>query len=203
MGTGPVQLGFEEAPGRVAAVIGALRQAGREIVVVGVTGPVGAGKSTFARRLADGPHLVVATDDYLPDYQMVPYLERDDPRHADLPLLAAHLASLRQGEAAEAPIWSFQTHRRESTRRLAPMPTIIVEGIHALHPPVRGYLDVAVYVDAPADVRWRRWERLEVTGERGWGVERAREHFQEVAEPWFARNAAAYRAGADFVVDNA
>lgn len=199
---GPMEVPFEGAQNLLLEAIGSRRASGRERLTVGVTGPVGAGKTTLARRLADGRHVVISTDNYLPDYELVPYLERDDPRHADLGLLAAHLEQLRLGRAAMVPEWSFQTHRRESVRRVEPGELIIVEGIHALHPPVRAHLDVAVYVEAPAEVRWRRWEQLELTGERGWGVEHAREHFHQVAEPWFERNAGAYRAGADFVVRN-
>lgn len=167
--------------------------------MIGITGPVGSGKSTLAARLAV-PRL--STDDYLPDYEAVPYHERDDPRHADLTLLAEHLACLRQGRAVQAPVWSFQTHRREASRRIEPASIMVCEGIHALAPEVRKHLDLAVFVDAPAADRWRRWERLELSGERGWGVDVAARFFNEVAEPAFARFAAGYRDVADFVVMN-
>lgn len=171
----------------------------RSVSVVGITGPVGAGKSLLARQLGGS---LLATDDYLPDYSIVPYLERDDPRHADLPLLAAHLLDLRAGRVVEVPVWSFFTHRRESSRLLHPAPLIVVEGIHALEPAVRPHLDLAVYVDAPAGVRLRRIEDRERAGERGWTIEHVREHFRDVAEPAFAARAPACRAAADFIVIN-
>lgn len=171
----------------------------RSVAVVGITGPVGAGKSLLARRLGGS---LLATDDYLPDYAIVPYLERDDPRHADLPLLAAHLLDLRAGRVVEAPVWSFFTHRRESSRPLHPAPLIVVEGIHALEPAVRPHLDLAVYIDAPAGIRLQRIEERERAGERGWTIEHVREHFRDVAEPAFAARAPAYRAAADVIVIN-
>lgn len=168
-------------------------------VVVGVTGPVGAGKSTLATLLST---CVVRTDDYLPDHEEIAYLERDHPRHADVARLAADLAALRAGRGIVVPVWSFQTHRREGTRALASAGLIVCEGIHALASGVRELVDVGVYVEANEATRWERWAELERRGERGWGVERAREYFDRVAEPTFAGFAAEYRGAARFLVVN-
>ena len=168
-------------------------------IVVGITGPVGSGKSTLARSLGG---VVLSTDHYLPDYDGLPEHERDEPRHADLALLAEHLGRLRSGRVIDMPSWCFQTHRRVGSTRVAPGPVIACEGIFALHPVVRPAIDLAVYIDAPAGVRWARWERLEASGERGWGVEHARRYFATVAEPTFARFSGGYRASADLVVIN-
>lgn len=178
---------------------GATGRMDRGAVVVGITGPVGSGKTTLAERLGG---VLISTDHYLPDYDTLPEHERDEPRHAALDLLAAHLASLRQMAAVEIPDWCFQAHRRVGTRRVEPGPLVVCEGIFALRREVRPLLDLAVYVDAPAEVRWARWERIEALGERGWGVERARHYFATVAEPTFGRYAAGYRAAADVVVVN-
>ena len=195
----PRVLGWGDAHTRLVSEIDGLREGDRSTIMVGITGPVGAGKSTLARRLSP---VVLTTDDYLPDYEVVPYLERDDPRHADLPLLAENLRHLRAGTPAQIPVWSFFSHRRESLRTVHPAPVIVVEGIYALHPAVRSHLDLAVFVEAPAATRLGRLEARELAGERGWPIEHMREHFREVAEPWFERYAGEYRAGADFVVVN-
>jgi hypothetical protein len=107
-----------------------------------------------------------------------------------------------RGEVIQAPIWSFQTHRREGYREVSPGSIVACEGIHALHEPVRGLFHLKIFVEASREVRWSRWEHLEATGQRGWGVEKAREFFEQVAEPTFATTAQVYRECADIVVVN-
>ena len=187
---------------RLLEAVRAEAEDGRPLIV-GITGPVGSGKTSLAARLlAPVRGTLLSTDHYLPDYDSLPEHERDDPRHADLPLLAEHLAALRRAEPIDRPVWSFHSHSRVGVERVEPAPLIACEGIFALHPAVRAAIDLAVFVDAPAGVRWRRWERLEVSGERGWGVEHARRYFATVAEPTFDRYAEAYKASADLVVIN-
>jgi uridine kinase len=185
------------------ASVGSPGSSGHATVVIGITGPVGAGKSTLAARLGG---VVLSTDNYLPDYAIVPEHERDDPRHSDGDTLRRNIAELRDGRATRVPQWSFQSHRREGWREVAPdaglVPIVVVEGIHALADHAMPLLDIAVFVEAPRGVRWKRWEVLESTGQRGWGVERARVFFDGVAEPTFEKHEARYRAIAHAIVEN-
>ena len=148
--------------------------------------------------------IVVPTDEYLPDYELVPEPERDLPEHADLSLLAAHLSKLASGEAAEIPVWSFHEHRRVDARRVEPPASgpIVVEGLFALHERLGDAVDFRVFVEAPSATRWARWEAIERRGERGMGVDAARAFFHDVADPTYARFAPTYRAAADLVVVN-
>lgn len=186
-----------------AAVIRGMRAAivadGPRPFVVGVTGPVGAGKSTLASRLSA---CIIATDHYLPDYDTTPQHERDLPERSDLARLLADLRSLRAGRPTAIPQWSFHTHSRIGELTVSPAELIVVEGLHALHETHAGALDVRVYVDAPPDVRLARWENLARTGERGWGVEETREFFVRVAEPTFHERSGGYRDAAHVVVVN-
>jgi uridine kinase len=200
-GSSAETVAWHDAPARVRGLI---ERAGRHAeavgrgVLVGIGGPVASGKSTLARALSP---CVVATDDYLPDYDRVPIHERDEPRHADYRRLAADLAALREGRSARVPVWSFKSHRREGEREVAPARIVVCEGIHALFDEVAPLLDVAVFVDAPRAVRLERWRAREQAGDRGWSVEYATEFFHGVAEPTFERYAAAYRARAHVIVE--
>lgn len=195
----PIYLSWDEAPGRL---IGALRDRCNSVGVVGITGPVGAGKSLLTDRLCSHGGIGLATDDYLPDYDRVKYEDRDDPEKADLPLLIQNINALRCGETARIPKWSFHTHARDGYREVAPAPVVVIEGIHALHDRILPHLNLCVFVEAPPSVRWNRWEHLEISGQRGWGVEVAKRFFDSVAEPTYARFAPIYRSRAHFVVRN-
>ncbi len=205
----PISVPWENAPEAILALAAA--RAGGPRAIVGVGGPVGAGKSTLARRLSS---CVVATDHYLPDYEAVEERFRDEPEHADLDRLARDLERLRRGTPTRIPRWSFLTHRREGEDLVEPPPVaapssagdppalVVCEGIHALAASVAAVLDVAVFVDSDTDARWARWEAIERRGERGWGVEIARRYFDQVAEPAFLKRRAAYLAAAHVVVLN-
>lgn len=168
-------------------------------VVVGVSGPVASGKSTLARLISS---CVVATDDYLPDYDRTPEHERDEPSSADFPRLARDLSLLRAGRAALIPVWSFHTHKREGERLMTPASVVVCEGIHALHDAVAHLYDLTIFVEAPRDLRLRRMEERERSGVRGWGVEASRRFFLDVAEPTFARFERDYRSRAQMIVTN-
>lgn len=200
----PVVVPMADAVAAIRQAIGAADTIGTRaprMQVVGITGPVGAGKSTLAARLSD---CVLSTDDYLPDYDRTPEHLRDLPEHADLARLLEDLSSLRDGRVTRVPRWSFQSHSRVGEREVTPPAhrLIVIEGLHALHHVHAHALDVRVFVDAPATVRWQRWEQLESSGQRGWGVEYAREFFDRVAEPTFERYAPHYRNAASIIVLN-
>jgi uridine kinase len=199
-----IEVSWERA---VEAIVSGLGGAGcTPRPIVGITGPVGSGKSTLAGRIAAwAGGCVLSTDRYLPDYDKVAYAERDEPAAADLARLVADLAALAAGRRTRVPIWSFQTHRREGEEWVEPPTTggvVVCEGLHALHMPVAGSLSRRVYVEASAAVRWARWEVLETTGVRGWGPVVAREFFDRVAEPTFAKWAEGLRRSADVIVVN-
>ena len=196
VGTGPRIVTFEQA---AAEILRAAAAAGPR-AVVGITGPVASGKSTLARRVSDA---VVSTDHYLPDYDRTPEHLRDLPESSDLPRLARDLAELRAGRATMIPRWTFEAHARVGEQRVQPAPVLVVEGLHALHALPRAHVDVAVFVEAPQDLRWRRAVAREESGERPWPIEYLERFFRDVAEPTFARHADAYRAAAHFVVVNA
>lgn len=193
MAPDPRTVTFEEA---ADAILAAARAHGPR-AVVGITGPVAAGKSTLAARISA---CIVGTDHYLPDYDRTPEHLRDLPESSDLPRLARDLAELRAGRATRIPRWTFEAHARVGEQHVEPAPLVVVEGLHALHPIPRAHVDVAVYVDAPRDVRWERAAARERAGDRPWPIEYLRHFFDNVAEPTFAAHAAAYRGAAHVVV---
>src|SRR5688572_19195502 len=106
---------------------------------IGIAGGTGSGKSTIAANIAAAlPPTQVATidhDSYYRDRSDLSFEERtalnfDHPDALETELLVAHLRALREGRAVEVPIYDFKTHSRLlDTRRVAPTPVLIVEGI--------------------------------------------------------------------------
>jgi uridine kinase len=203
----PKFLPFQIAVGAIAAELDEVCIREGRSVVVGVTGAVASGKSTFARRLSESvcarrTVAVVSTDHYLPNYDETPEHVRDMPESSDLARLSRDLAELRAGRATEIPQWSFETHSRIGARLVEPAEIIVVEGLHALHERARSHLDLAVFVEAPRDVRWARAVERERAGDRPWPLEYLSHFFEHVAEPTYAKHSALYRNQAHWVVEN-
>jgi uridine kinase len=204
----PVELSVEHA---IEAIL-ARAASGGPRVVVAVTGAVASGKTTLARRLVErfesrgdgspAPRrgLVLSTDHYLPDYDRTPEHLRDMPESSDLVRLARDLAELRSGRSTTIPQWSFESHARVGEVSVDPVDLLVIEGLHALHELPRAHVDIAVYVEAPRDIRWERAMARERSGERPWPIEYLEHFFHNVAEPTFAMHAGRYRAAAHVVV---
>ena len=147
--------------------------------------------------------VVLSTDHYLPDYDRTPEHLRDLPESSDLIRLAHDLSELRAGRAARVPQWSFETHARTGEIDVEPADLVVVEGLHALHERPRAHVDVAVFLEAPREVRWERAVERERAGDRPWPIEYLAHFFEHVAEPTYQRSAAQYREYAHWVVRNA
>jgi len=140
-------------------------------VVIGVGGGTGSGKTTVAdailarvgrERVALIPH-----DAYYRDLSHLPFEERiktnfDHPDSLETELLVTHLDALCAGRMVAMPVYDFSTHTRTNeTRRIAPRPVVMVEGILVfVERALRERFDIKVYVDADADLRFiRRLQR--------------------------------------------
>lgn len=134
------------------------------MLVIGIAGGTGSGKTTVAdrivRRIGNSHVALIAQDSY---YKHLPHLSQDErsrvnydhPDSFDNELLLEHLRRLRSGEEVEVPVYSFSKHlRKPETVRVAPKPVIVLEGILVLADALlRGEMDIKVFVDTDADVR--------------------------------------------------
>ncbi len=139
--------------------------------LIGVAGGTGSGKTTVARKIYDALHLDSAVlldqDAYYRELSHLSLEERsqvnfDHPDAFDSDLLVEHLKELAIGRAIEKPLYDFSRHTRSADSvRVEPRDVIVLEGILALaEPAVRDLLDLKIFVDADADIRFiRRLER--------------------------------------------
>ncbi len=161
--------------------------------VLGIAGGSGSGKTTVAERLVAGlaqhPVELIDHDAYYRDRSGLSDAERlrinyDHPDAIETELLVAHLAELRAGRAVEIPQYDFRHHvRRAETRRIAPAPVVIVEGILVLADErLRAHMDLKIFVDTDADIRLMR--RLERDIEqRGRTFAQVREQYDTTVRP--------------------
>lgn len=136
-------------------------------VVIGITGGTGSGKSTIAREICRSFDknciAMIEQDCYYKDQSHLTLEERvktnyDHPHAFDTELLVKHLKDLIDGKPIEKPQYDFEIHNRKvETIPVDPREIIIVEGILVLEDEsLRDMLDIKIYVDTDADVRFIR-----------------------------------------------
>lgn len=163
------------------------------VVVVGVAGGSGSGKTTFGRRLeaALGPARcgIVSQDAYYRDLHE--YFDRDGglvnfdhPESLEFELMVEHLGALRAGRPVRIPRYDFATHRRlNQSDDFAPRAIVIVDGILILsQPAVRECLDLSLFIDTAESVRFARRLARDVR-ERGRTPEGVTSQFERQVKP--------------------
>ena len=135
--------------------------------LIGFAGGSGSGKTTLTtaihERLGRNRSAVLSLDSYYRDLSRLSLEERaavnfDHPNALDVQLLTQQIRQLRCGKAVEVPRYDFTTHTRyPDTLILQSKPVVLVEGILLLAlESIRSLLDLKVFVDTPADIRFSR-----------------------------------------------
>jgi len=161
--------------------------------ILGVAGGTGSGKTTVVRSILDaagGDRIaLIEQDSYYRDidWRSEADLLRhnfDHPAAIDNDLLVAHLAALKAGHPVEVPVYDFVRHRRTPrTRRVLPLPVILLEGILIfVEPALRDLLDFKIYVDTDADLRLIRRLGRDIA-ERGRSVKDVLRQYLETVRP--------------------
>ena len=135
----------------------------QDIMVIGIAGGTGSGKTTITRRLiqAFGEEVsVVHHDNYYKAHHDMPFEERaklnyDHPNAFDTDLMLQHLRQLKQGKSIQCPVYDYSIHdRTDKTVLIRPTRVIIVEGILIYESlELCREMDIKIYVDTDADVR--------------------------------------------------
>ena len=162
------------------------------ILVIGIAGGTGSGKTTLMKRLVErfgNDVTVLSHDNYYRRRDEMPFAERcklnyDEPAALETDLMARHLDALRHGQAIDCPVYDFSQHNRSGeTVRIEPKRVIIVEGILIFeNAALRQLMDIKIFVDTDADVRLCRRIRRDVR-ERGRTLESVIEQYQTTVKP--------------------
>lgn len=135
------------------------------MLIIGISGGTGSGKTTVAHsvidRLGSDKVTFISQDNYYKDHSHLSFAERekinyDHPFAFDNELLVEHIQNLVEGKTVHAPVYDFTVHARSTSQSLELKPNniIILEGLHVLYDEnLRALLDIKVFVDTDPDVR--------------------------------------------------
>jgi len=144
------------------------------VVIIGVAGDSGCGKSTFLRRLTDLFGEEFMTVICLDDYHCLDRKQRKeqkitalDPRANNFDLMYEQIKALKNGQAIDKPIYNHETGLLDPPERVEPNKVIVIEGLHPLYDErVRGLVDFSVYLDIDETVKIN-WKIQRDMAERG------------------------------------
>jgi uridine kinase len=125
----------------------------------------------------------------------------DHPDALETELLIQHIKELLAGRAIEMPVYDFTTHSRTGrTVHMEPAPIILVEGILVFaERELRDLMDIRVYVDTDADLRFIRRLTRDVT-ERGRTVESVIDQYMTTVRPMHLEFVEPSKRHADVIV---
>ncbi len=179
------------------------------ILVIGIAGGTGSGKTTLMKNLTEQFQDVVTVlshDNYYKRHDELTYEQRcqlnyDEPDALETDLMARHLDQLRQGRSIDCPIYDFTLHNRsDETVTVVPKKVIIVEGILIFeNKALRDLMDIRIFVDTDADVRLCRRIKRDVN-KRGRTLESVLSQYLQTVKPMHERYVEPSKKYADIVV---
>jgi uridine kinase len=197
-----------------------------KVIVIGVAGGSGAGKTTLARNIYEALQksknvAYLIHDDYYKNLSHLTFEERskqnfDHPNSLDTDLLIQHIKDLKMGHTVYVPQYDFSTHLRKvpnynnednsgesgasGVSITKPKPIILVEGILIFsNQELVNELDMKVYVDAESDIRLIRRISRDVR-ERGRTADDVMEQYLETVRPMHNKFVEPSKKVADIIV---
>ena len=180
------------------------------MLIIGIAGGSGSGKTTVVRALTEQLKekvVVIPQDSYYKDSSHLPMEERqkvnfDHPDSIDFDLLIKHLKELKKGHSVEQPVYSYITCSRSATETVTvhPAEVIIVEGILIICcAELRKQMDIKIFVDADDDDRLMRVMARDIL-ERGKTVETVIQRYSRTVKPMFLQFIEPSKRYADVII---
>ena len=134
-----------------------------KVIVIGIAGGTGSGKSTMIRKIKEefsDEITILSHDFYYKQHNDIPFEERkklnyDHPNAFDTDLMINHIKALKEWRSIERPVYDFTIHNRvDETVTVKPAKVIIVEGILIFeNNELLDMFDIKAFIDTDADVR--------------------------------------------------
>lgn len=181
------------------------------MLVIGIAGGSGSGKTTVVKAITERLHtekvVVIPQDSYYKDSSDLTDEEKrahnfDHPDAIDWELLCRQLKDLKSGKTIQQPVYSYISCSRSKTETVTvePADVIIIEGILIFTcPELRKQMDIKIFVDADDDDRLMRVVERDIT-ERGKDVHWVIERYSRTVKPMYLQFIEPSKRYADIII---
>ena len=180
------------------------------MLIIGIAGGSGSGKTTVVKAITDRLKenvVVIPQDSYYKDLSHLTEQEKrdhnfDHPDSIDFDLLCHQLKELKEGKTIEQPVYSYITCGRSKaeTVTVRPADVIIVEGILIYTcAKLRKQMDIKLFVDADDDDRLMRVMSRDIV-ERGKTVDWVIERYTRTVKPMYLQFIEPSKRYADIII---
>lgn len=179
------------------------------VMVVGIAGGTGSGKTTITRKLMQrfgGNVSVIYHDNYYKAHHDMSYEQRcklnyDHPEAFDTYMLIDALRELKRGNSVTCPVYDYTIHdRSDKTVTIHPAKVIIVEGILIFqNKELCRQMDIKIFVDTDADVRILRRITRDVR-DRGRSLESVVNQYLTTVKPMHEMFVEPSKRNADIII---
>ena len=180
-----------------------------QVMVIGIAGGTGSGKTTITKRLMErfgGDVSVIYHDNYYKAHHNMPYEERaklnyDHPDAFDTEELIRDVRRLKAGYPVTCPVYDYSIHdRSDQVIEVQPARVIIVEGILIFQSrELCREMDIKIYVDTDADVRILRRIMRDVR-DRGRSLDSVVSQYLNTVKPMHEQFVEPSKRNADIIV---
>ncbi len=180
-----------------------------EVMVIGIAGGTGSGKTTITKKLMQrfgGEVSVIYHDNYYKAHHDMSYEERaklnyDHPDSFDTELLIQAVRDLKAGRSVLCPVYDYTIHdRSDKVIEVKPARVIIVEGILIFQSrELCRQMDIKIYVDTDADVRILRRIVRDVR-DRGRSLESVVNQYLSTVKPMHEQFVEPSKRNADIII---
>ena len=181
----------------------------KDVMVIGIAGGTGSGKTTITKRLVERFKenvTVIHHDNYYKARHYMTYEERaklnyDHPDAFETELLVEALRALKAGRPIECPVYDYTIHdRSDKTVTVKPARVIIVEGILIFEDKALcKEMDIKIFVDTDADVRILRRIVRDVR-DRGRSLESVVDQYLTTVKPMHEQFVEPSKRNADIII---
>ena len=181
------------------------------MLVIGIAGGSGSGKTTVVKAITDQLHdkrvVVIPQDSYYKDSSDLSDEEKrntnfDHPDAIDWDLLCEQLSELKEGKTIQQPVYSYISCSRSKTETVTvePADVIIIEGILIFTcKRLREQMDIKIFVDADDDDRLMRVMARDIS-ERGKDVHWVIERYSRTVKPMYLQFIEPSKRYADIII---